>query len=109
MPVVTPWKRLLSVINGSWWLARCPMSQISPRSFQVVSSPSLLPPDVVPKYAPDQEENASGYTMEDVAKHIVKSDCWIVAVGQAFNVSNFFSQHPGGELLQARMPMNSST
>merc|ERR1719382_1416041 len=39
-----------------------------------------------------------GYTMEEVAKHTTKADCWVVVAGQVLNVTNFLSQHPGGEL-----------
>merc|ERR1712003_379708 len=35
---------------------------------------------------------------EEVAKHTTKSDCWVVVNGKVLNVSNFLSQHPGGEL-----------
>merc|ERR1719207_211748 len=84
----------------------------------------IHPPDVIPKYAPyapigmlgeggddddedddddDEEEEeetggAGGYTMEEVAKHTSKTDCWVVVSGQVLNVTNFLSQHPGGEL-----------
>merc|ERR1712226_1730886 len=40
----------------------------------------------------------SAYTMEEVAKHTTKSDCWVVVDGKVLNVTNFLSQHPGGEL-----------
>merc|ERR1711904_107654 len=33
-----------------------------------------------------------------VAKHTTKGDCWVVVSGQVLNVTNFLSQHPGGEL-----------
>merc|ERR1712151_1075193 len=39
-----------------------------------------------------------GITMEEVAKHTTKSDCWVVVAGQVLDVTNFLSQHPGGEL-----------
>jgi len=39
-----------------------------------------------------------GYTMEEVAKHTKKGDVWVVLHGRVLNVSNFLSQHPGGEL-----------
>merc|ERR1712107_744777 len=39
-----------------------------------------------------------GITMEEVAKHVTKSDCWVVVSGQVLDVTNFLSQHPGGEL-----------
>merc|ERR1739844_584189 len=40
----------------------------------------------------------SGYTMEEVAKHTSKSDCWVVVAGEVLNVTNFLGEHPGGEL-----------
>merc|ERR1719198_333646 len=39
-----------------------------------------------------------GYTMEEVAKHTSKSDCWVVVADQVLNVTKFLSEHPGGEL-----------
>merc|ERR1712176_1292083 len=39
-----------------------------------------------------------GITMEEVAKHTSKSDCWVVVAGQVLDVTSFLSQHPGGEL-----------
>merc|ERR1719240_2479016 len=74
----------------------------------------IPPPDVIEKYAPDavigalgdrgeeddEEDDSSegGYTMEEVAKHNKKGDVWVVLNGRVLNVSNFLSQHPGGEL-----------
>merc|ERR1719359_1026812 len=39
-----------------------------------------------------------GYTMEEVAKHTTKGDCWVVVNGEVLNVTNFLKDHPGGEL-----------
>merc|ERR1719401_891106 len=78
----------------------------------------IHPPDVIEKYAPDavigalggggadddedDDDGAAaggdGYTMEEVQKHVTKGDCWVVLHGEVLNVSNFLSQHPGGEL-----------
>merc|ERR1711933_469195 len=50
----------------------------------------------------DEEEEevggGGGYSLEEVAKHTSKSDCWVVVGGQVLNVTSFLSQHPGGEL-----------
>jgi cytochrome b involved in lipid metabolism len=40
----------------------------------------------------------AGYSMDEVAKHNTKSDCWVVVNGEVLNVTNFLSSHPGGEL-----------
>merc|ERR1711971_885204 len=39
-----------------------------------------------------------GYSLEEVAKHTTKGDCWVVVAGQVLDVTNFLSAHPGGEL-----------
>merc|ERR1719491_597442 len=39
-----------------------------------------------------------GYTMEDVAKHNTKTDCWVVVNGEVLDVTSFLGDHPGGEL-----------
>merc|ERR1719191_1206835 len=39
-----------------------------------------------------------GLTMEEVAKHTTKTDCWVVVAGEVLDVTSFLSQHPGGEL-----------
>mmetsp|Transcript_43981 Transcript_43981/g.93532 ORF Transcript_43981/g.93532 Transcript_43981/m.93532 type:complete len:654 (+) Transcript_43981:54-2015(+) len=41
---------------------------------------------------------AAGYTLEEVAKHTTKDDCWVVLHGQVLNVTSFLKDHPGGEL-----------
>jgi len=86
----------------------------------------IHPPDVIPKYAPyapignlgaggtaadddddeddddEEEEEAGGegggYTIEEVAKHTSKTDCWVVVSGQVLDVTKFLGEHPGGEL-----------
>merc|ERR1711953_102861 len=82
----------------------------------------IHPPDVIGKYAPDavigdlggggggddedddEDESedeggaAGGYTMDEVAKHTTKTDCWVVVSGQVLDVTKFLGEHPGGEL-----------
>merc|ERR1740121_3017910 len=36
-----------------------------------------------------------GYTLEEVAKHTTKSDCWVVVNGEVLDVTKFLSEHPG--------------
>eukprot|EP00420_Gonyaulax_spinifera_P034213 CAMPEP_0197884004 /NCGR_PEP_ID=MMETSP1439-20131203/10603_1 /TAXON_ID=66791 /ORGANISM="Gonyaulax spinifera, Strain CCMP409" /LENGTH=705 /DNA_ID=CAMNT_0043503733 /DNA_START=74 /DNA_END=2191 /DNA_ORIENTATION=+ len=39
-----------------------------------------------------------GITMAEVQKHVTKTDCWVVLHNRVLNVTNFLSEHPGGEL-----------
>jgi len=39
-----------------------------------------------------------GYSLEEVAKHTSKTDCWVVVDGKVLDVTSFLSEHPGGEL-----------
>merc|ERR1712063_162906 len=47
---------------------------------------------------PAAATGGGGYTMDEVAKHTTKGDCWVVVNGEVLNVTNFLSEHPGGEL-----------
>merc|ERR1712050_819084 len=48
--------------------------------------------------APALPPGMSAYTKEEVAKHTTKTDCWVILEDKVLNVTNFLSQHPGGEL-----------
>jgi len=37
------------------------------------------------------------YTMEDVAKHKSRADCWIVIGRGVYDVTKFLNDHPGGD------------
>merc|ERR1719183_2709988 len=39
-----------------------------------------------------------GLTMEEVAKHNTKADCWVVVDNKVLDVTKFLKDHPGGEL-----------
>jgi len=44
------------------------------------------------------KSGGGGLTVEEVAKHTTKSDCWVILHDRVLNVTSFLSQHPGGEL-----------
>ncbi|KAF4680890.1 hypothetical protein FOZ62_027743 [Perkinsus olseni] len=42
-------------------------------------------------------KGATTLTLDEVAKHNVKDDCWIVVNNMVYNVTEFLAVHPGGE------------
>jgi len=63
----------------------------------VVSVQSKEAP-VVEEEDEDDDTGDGGFTVEEVAKHTTKEDCWVILHGRVLNVTSFLSQHPGGEL-----------
>eukprot|EP00966_Prymnesium_polylepis_P061430 1425451-Prymnesium_polylepis.1 len=47
---------------------------------------------------PDEQRR---FTLEEVAAHKKKTDCWIVVDGKVFDMTSFLEEHPGGR----RMPL----
>jgi cytochrome b involved in lipid metabolism len=39
----------------------------------------------------------TSYTTADVAKHNMRSDCWIILKNNVYDVTKFGPQHPGGD------------
>lgn len=46
---------------------------------------------------PSSEVAQKTYSLEEVAKHNTKSDCWTVVNGKVADVTGFFGKHPGGD------------
>merc|ERR1719195_1200349 len=113
------------VLNVTSFLSQHPGGELAILTFAGKDATAefdmIHPPDVVGKYAPDavigelggaaaeeesdeeseEEEDAGGgggYTVEEVAKHTTKEDCWVILHGRVLNATSFLSQHPGGEL-----------
>jgi len=45
----------------------------------------------------EKRDASQPITMEEVAKHTTREDCWIVLYGTVLNVTGFLAEHPGGE------------
>eukprot|EP00411_Alexandrium_monilatum_P051066 CAMPEP_0175472226 /NCGR_PEP_ID=MMETSP0095-20121207/73763_1 /TAXON_ID=311494 /ORGANISM="Alexandrium monilatum, Strain CCMP3105" /LENGTH=463 /DNA_ID=CAMNT_0016773697 /DNA_START=1 /DNA_END=1393 /DNA_ORIENTATION=- len=113
------------VLNVTNFLSQHPGGELAILTFAGKDATSefdmIHPPDVIEKYAPDAvigqvgagapaaggpaaavvpnlPPGMSAYTKEEVAKHTTKSDCWVILNDKVLNVTNFLSQHPGGEL-----------
>lgn len=46
------------------------------------------------KPAPEKTKEMKKYTMDEVAKHTSKDDCWVVVADQVLSVSSFLEDHP---------------
>lgn len=51
------------------------------------------------KQTPDQ---AKTFTLNEVAQHTSKDDCWAIISGDVYDLTEFINRHPGGdEILRA--------
>lgn len=44
-------------------------------------------------------ESEKIFRLEDVATHNNKEDCWVAIEGEVYDITNFISKHPGGEII----------
>ena len=50
----------------------------------------------------DAHEQAKTFTMNEVAQHDSKEDCWATISGDVYDLTKFINRHPGGdEILRA--------
>ena len=49
------------------------------------------------------------YTLEDVAAHNSKTDCWMIIEGNVYNATSFVAKHPGGTVILNGCGMDATT
>ncbi|KAK4055383.1 Osmotic growth protein [Microbotryomycetes sp. JL221] len=67
-------------------------AQSTPQHVQTSETKAAV--DAAP--APAATKEKKEYTLDDVAKHNTKEDCWVAVNGEVLDVTNFLADHPGG-------------
>jgi L-lactate dehydrogenase (cytochrome) len=49
------------------------------------------------------------YTVEEVAEHATKTDCWIIIKQMVYDVSEFMKSHPGGSAIMMNVAGQDAT
>lgn len=63
------------------------------------AAPSAAPaPTPTPPTGGGNAPATSGYTLATVAQHNTVASCWSVVDGKVYNLTNWISQHPGGQV-----------
>ncbi|EGG15683.1 cytochrome b5 domain-containing protein [Cavenderia fasciculata] len=52
-------------------------------------------------YSKLRDETLPVFTLEVIAKHNKRDDCWLLINGKVYNVSSFIEEHPGGDIILA--------
>eukprot|EP01133_Synstelium_polycarpum_P015306 gene15306-18133_t len=66
-------------------------------------------PDPAYPYTLLYDETLPVFTLEEVAKHNKREDCWVIVHGKVYNVTSYISQHPGGDVILANAGKDSTT
>ena len=53
-------------------------------------------PSLIPNPTTTQINTSKTYSIDEVAKHAIESDCWIVINNNVYDTTNYLVIHPGG-------------
>lgn len=74
-----------------------PDSQVPVEETEVVEEAAPSNPSVPATPEPTSvETTASGITLEELAMHNTKEDCWVGYKGNVYDVTEWLPKHPGG-------------
>jgi cytochrome b involved in lipid metabolism len=48
----------------------------------------------------EEEQEEVKLTIEEVAKHSSRNDCWLIINERVYDITNFIASHPGGIVIQ---------
>jgi len=92
---------ILLVIVGTalvWFYQRT--KEIPTPNSQTMTDPSPTPIITQPQASVTPEtETSNTFTLEEVAVHDNKEDCWLVINDKVYEVTSFIAKHPGGEAI----------
>ena len=82
---------IVIIIVGGYFISRPKPPLINPQSTQ--EGLEVIKEEVV------EESEIKKYTLEEIARHNRREDCWMVINGKVYDVTNFISQHPSPAIL----------
>jgi hypothetical protein len=58
---------------------------------------ATMKPEASPSEAGTPEGRIAAYTLSEVGKHSTEDDCWTAIGSNTYNLTEWISQHPGGD------------
>ncbi|GAM23221.1 hypothetical protein SAMD00019534_063960 [Acytostelium subglobosum LB1] len=84
---------------------------VPPEAWMVENADTMALRDDHPGYPYSRlvDETLPKFTLEEVAKHNKREDCWVIIHGKVYNVTSYIDRHPGGLVIMANAGKDSST
>ncbi|EFA78450.1 putative mitochondrial import inner membrane translocase subunit 50 [Heterostelium album PN500] len=84
---------------------------VDPQTWMLENPDTYVLRDDHPGYPYSQlvDETLPQFTLEEVARHNKREDCWIIVHGKVYNVTSYVDSHPGGDVILAHAGRDSST
>ena len=90
--------------NGTMDVAYCTLNGVKKDAWEMLTESQTGSGDVTEGTGDTQTMNTTThYTLDQVATHNSRSDCWTVVNGVVYDLSSFFGSHPGGADNLARL------
>lgn len=95
-PIIICLVIVISVTGGvvAWLASKDHSNEVQTSSTDIPNTPDSA---VDTNESNENEASSNHYTVQDVAAHNTKDNCWTIINGDVYDLSAFIARHPGGD------------